>query len=215
MYPPIAGAQLTVIGCTITGNLAIAGWGGPSAGAPGVPTGYAAGGGIDDSLGGTATVRDSTLTGNRAIGSAGGIDQPGGKGVGGGISVGIATLFIMQDVSTLTLTGSTLSGNQALGGAAGPQPVWDPLHIVAQPPINGNGGAGLGGGLAVFARSTAALTACTIQANTARGGAAGFFTGDLGHGIGGGAYGIGTITFDAATVIARNLASTSNNNVYS
>ena len=89
-----------------------------------------------------------------------------------------------------------------------------PPGTATRPPINGNGGDGLGGGLAVFARSTAALTACTIQANTARGGAAGFFTGYPGHGIGGGAYGIGTITFDAATVIARNQASTSNNNVY-
>jgi hypothetical protein len=217
VYPFIPGAQLTVVGCTIAGNLAIAGTGGPSAGAANVPTGYAAGGGIDDSLGGTATVRNCTLSGNQAIGSQGGIDQAGAKAVGGGISVGIATLFIMQDISRLTLTGSTLTGNLALGGAAGPQPIWDPLPNgqVPHPPVHGNGGDGLGGGLAVFARSTATLTACTIQANTARGGAAGWQTGYPGHGIGGGTYAIGTITADVATVVTQNHASSSNIDVYS
>jgi hypothetical protein len=216
IYPFIPGAQLTVVGCTITGNRAIAGSGGPSAGAANVPTGYAAGGGIDDSLGGTATVRNCTISGNQAIGSQGGIDGPGAKAVGGGISVGIATLFIMQDVSTLTLTGSTLTGNLALGGAAGPQPIWDPLPNgqVPHPQVNGNGGDGLGGGLAVFARSTATQTACTIQANTARGGAAGWQMGYFGHGIGGGTYAIGTITADAATMVTNNHASTSNNDIY-
>lgn len=175
-------------------------------------TGYAAGGGIDDSLGGTATVRDSTLTGNDAIGSVGGASQPGAKGVGGGISVGFANLFVMQDESTLTLTGSTLSGNVALGGAAGLLPDTPSLPGPSAP-IDGNGGDGLGGGLAVFGRSTASVTASTIVANTARGGAPNA-AGYPGHGIGGGTYATGTITLDAATVIAGNHASTSDNDVY-
>jgi hypothetical protein len=213
--------SLTVIGCTLRGNEAIAGTGGVFN--TGVPTGFAAGGGIDDSFDGHATVLDSTLINNSALGSAGGIAQPGGIAMGGGISVGSSTLFGMTDNSTLVLSDSTLTNNRAFGGTGGgpaygviDPPVPIPLTVILPPPYfqpGGNGGDGLGGGIAVAAASSASVEGGTIQNNYAYGGAPGI-GGTAGHGIGGGAYDLGSVTFDIATVVTSNKATTSNNNIY-
>ncbi len=209
---------LRVINSTLNGNEAIAGHGGPGAtGATGVPTGFAAGGGIDDAFSGTAFVVDSTLTGNAAVGGAGGQSQPGGAALGGGIAVGFTTLFGMTDNSTLELTDSTLTGNAAVGGAGGN------VLVIVDPPVSpllaivggGVGGEGLGGGLAVTAGSSATVDDTTIEANYAYGGAAGTGLGGTpGQGTSGGVYDVGTVTLDMASVVANNHATTGNNNMF-
>jgi hypothetical protein len=67
-----------------------------------------------------------------------------------------------------------------------------------------SGGAGLGGGAYNDATSSLALTNSSVTRNEANGS----------PGIGGGVYNLGTFTFDAATVIALNEASTSNDNIF-
>ena len=68
----------------------------------------------------------------------------------------------------------------------------------------GTGGAGLGGGCYNDAGSSLALTASTVTKNEANGAV----------GIGGGVYNLGLFAFDAATVITKNEASTSNNDMF-
>ena len=86
--------------------------------------------------------------------------------------------------ATTTVAGSTITQNEAIGGVSG--------------------GAGLGGGAYNDATSSLALTNSSVTRNEANG---------L-PGIGGGVYNLGTFTFDAATVIALNEASTSNDNIF-
>ena len=57
------------------------------------------------------------------------------------------------------------------------------------------------------------LSGCTIEFNEADGGAAGT-GGSAGHGIGGGVYNRGAFSFDPATVISDNDASTSNDDIF-
>jgi hypothetical protein len=205
--------ELTVLDCKLTGNVAVAGRGGPIA--PGMPptsTAFAAGGGIDTSFAGQLSVLDTTLTGNHAIGGAGGSTQMGGAAYGGGISVGFPVLFGMTDSATATLTDSTLLSNAALGGTGGPPAVWVPPPSAGAPPgfqPAGWGGEGDGGGLAVLAGSTANLVGITVQGNYARGGTGGF-GGGTGTGNGGGVYMQNTptaVTMDADTVVSKNHAS--------
>ena len=82
----------------------------------------------------------------------------------------------------------------------------------------GNGGNGQGGGIFVdgaspFGTPDVALIGCTVEFNEADGGAAGA-GGSGGQGIGGGVYNLGTFSYDAATTIALNVASTSNDDIY-
>jgi hypothetical protein len=76
-----------------------------------------------------------------------------------------------------------------------------------------NGGDGLGGGVYNIAGSKMTVTAGRITANRAVGGK-GKHGGSDGQGLGGGLYHLGTFIVDPATVIRRNHASTSNDNVY-
>ena len=161
-------------------------------------------GGAIRALLGTVNVSYSHLDDNQAVGGAGGAagvggthGGSGGNGQGGGL---LATFGV-----TATLTDTDLLGNQALGGAGA---------------AGGNGGNGQGGGIFVdgaspFGTPNVALSGCTVEFNEADGGAAGAGGSD-GLGIGGGVYvsSLGKFTFDDATVIALNHASTRNDNIF-
>ena len=76
-----------------------------------------------------------------------------------------------------------------------------------------NGGNGWGGGLYNGASSTLTLTDATVQFNFAVGGSG--RGGSDGEGIGGGVYNLGRFAFDPTTVIKKNHASTSNDDIVS
>ncbi len=222
-----APAALTVLDSTFSNNAAIGGHGGPIAPLSSAPANtppgsfvfanFAAGGAIDTSFAGQASVLDATFKGNQAIGGAAGSTQQGGEAFGGGIAVGMGMLLNVSDAATLTLTDSTLTGNAAIGGTGGPPAVWAvPSPIGSNLPTGaglsfepaGPGGLGFGGALAVQAGS-ANVTGSTITSNYARGGASGGVGGSPGAGYGGGVdmnY-QSSVTFDPDTVIAKNHAS--------
>jgi hypothetical protein len=132
------------------------------------------------------TVTNCTIDHNNAVGGAGGLGEAGGAGLGGGIADTLGTM--------LTVGGTTVDHNKAQAGDGGA------------------GGNGYGGGLYKDASSTLTLTSATVQYNFAVGGAGGSGGSD-GQGIGGGVYAIGTFSFDSTTVINKNHASTSNDNI--
>jgi hypothetical protein len=207
-------ATLTVTDSTITGNQAIAGQGGP--GVNDVPAGIGSGGGIDTSIVSTATVTDCVISGNRAVGGAGGDGNPGGDGLGGGLSVGLNALVGslnpgFPEGSHLTVVNTLLINNQAIGGAGG---------------RGARGGDGLGGGIFLFSRPISVvtpmpeaavdLTGSLITGNSATGGSKGHAGGTAGHGIGGGVYNErGMLTDDPSTIISGNNASTDHKDVFS
>jgi hypothetical protein len=98
----------------------------------------------------------------------------------------------------VSLSGSTISHNRALGGDGGP---------------GGNGGNGFGGGAFIGTGASLSVTAGTITRNHANGGS-GNDGGSDGQGIGGGVYNLGTFAFDVTTVIKKNHASTSNDDLF-
>jgi hypothetical protein len=200
-FPPnnSASSTLTVTNSVLINNQAIGGLGGP--GTAKVPGGLGAGGGIDNSFRSTATITGTTFISNQAIGSDGGDSATGGDGVGGGISNGINVLLGFSGASRLTFTGSSLVANRASGGRGG---------------RNGNGGDGLGGGLAIFAGSSATAVRSLITRNLALAGKKGTSGGGNsdGTGVGGGVYNLGTFSFDVHTLINKNGASTSNNDIF-
>jgi hypothetical protein len=107
--------------------------------------------------------------------------------------------------ATAVLDHTGVFSNEALGGAGA---------------VGGTGGDGLGGGLfnaPVPPGSSAQLTllACRVLVNQADGGAVapGAHAG-VGAGVGGGVYSLGRFSFDEATLIALNEASTSHDNIY-
>jgi hypothetical protein len=181
------------------GNLAVGGAGG--AGATGGMGGSGQGGGLAVTLGSTATVSNSALVLDLAQGGAGGAGATGGMGgagQGGGIYIAIS---FGTNLTSLTLSNSTLLQNHSgggIGGAGG---------------TGGDGGNGQGGGLFIDAGTTATVLASVIAGNRADGGAAAT-GGAAGQGSGGGVYNLGTFDLDAASVIAGNHASTSDNNVF-
>ena len=71
----------------------------------------------------------------------------------------------------------------------------------------------MGGGLAVQAGTSATLSGSNITHNQANGGEEGTGGSD-GHGVGGGVYNLGTFAFDVLTVIKKNDASTSNDDIF-
>src|SRR5205823_7895184 len=79
------GVNLTVSGCSFTGNQAVGGAGNSGA----IFAGAAIGGGIENSQGSAATVTNATLTGNQAIGGAGSAGGNGGDALGAGIASGL------------------------------------------------------------------------------------------------------------------------------
>jgi hypothetical protein len=81
------------------------------------------GGALINFGGSSLTINGCTLSGNQAVGGAGGAGANGGNGFGGGV--------YNDGQSSLTITGSTITGNSATGGAAG---------------SGGSAGQGIGGG---------------------------------------------------------------------
>ena len=179
------------------GNRAIGGQG--VAGSSGIAItkngGDARGGGIAVAFKGTeVSVSKCTVRHNSAIGGQAGAGGSGGNAWGGGVGTG-------HKEAMLTLTGSMIYSNQARGGSG---------DASGAP---SNGGDGLGGGVYNIAGSEMTVTASKITANWATGGK-GKHGGSDGQGIGGGLYHLGTFTVDPATVISKNHASTSNDDVY-
>jgi hypothetical protein len=187
----VSGGTATISGCTIEHNSAIAG-----AGADGQNGGLAWGGGMQlfNAFGhGTiATVSNCTIAYNAAIAGAGGSGADGGYAWGGGLAILLG--------SALTVSSSTVDHNRAIGGAGG---------------SGGNGGDGLGGGIYEDAVSTLTLMGVTVEYDLALGGAA-CLGGSDGEGVGGGIYVTsgGLACADLLTVIAKNHASTSNDDVF-
>ena len=105
--------RLPSVNCTFDGNKAIATGPNTVPGTPGYAPGYiiALGGGIDLSFAasGSATISDSTFTGNQALGGT-----PGASAGGGALSNSSNT-----PGTTMTVTGCTLSGNAAIGESGG------------------------------------------------------------------------------------------------
>jgi len=206
------GATIDLSNDLLYGNSAVAGPGGGYAG------GIAAGGALDNFLGGVVTVENTSFLANQAVGgSATGSGNQGGLALGGGIE---------SYDGTLTITGSLISGNQAVGGAGTGGAV---------------GGNGEGGGIENDAGGNLSISSSLIAANMAQGGAGGgngfgggvygsgstttitdtlitlnFAIGGGGQGIGGGIYTTGgTTTLAGKTKVISNFATTSNNNIYS
>ncbi len=147
----VASGSAMISDSTFTGNQALGGTTGASAG----------GGALSNSSntpGTTMTVTGCTLSDNAAIGEAGGDGMINfGSGQGGGIN----------DFDNLTLVNSTLIGNQAVG---------TPLAQGAAPSQSSNNGSStVGGGvlcLGVFVpNATVSVTGSTLTGNQAVGGA--------------------------------------------
>jgi hypothetical protein len=208
---------LDLAGTTLMNNVAFAGRGGTQA--TGFNNGFAAGGGIDDSLPGADTILGCSLIGNQAIGATGGSGQNGGPAMGGAIEV----LDSGSQIASLLLSASTLLGNRAIGGTGGTAATVAPPPVGPAPgapsSIGGQGGYAIGGGLAVVSNhiSTPAVTVSAagsqVTGNFARGGTRGI-GGTTGHGIGGGTWSSGWFALDPFTVVTKNHASTSNNDTY-
>jgi hypothetical protein len=200
-------ATMNMTDCVVRDNRAVAGHGGPGVNAMlgTLQAGFAFGGGIDisNNLTGTpssATILDSTIVHNQAIGGEGGTGNDGGNGYGGGIGVGWGPFLGLPDGAQLTLEHSTVAGNRAVGGAGG---------------AGANGGNGEGGGLFISSAGSATLTASILVHNHARGGQAGS-GGHDGNGFGGGVcYDVGSVFLeDGVTVIKHNHASTAGDDIY-
>ena len=102
-----------------------------------------------------------------------------------------------SDPSTLMVTDSNLKDNSARGGDGAK---------------GGDGGDGLGGGLVVSAGSSATLSDSILTHNRADGGEKGTGGRD-GQGVGGAVHGRGTFAFDFVSVIKKNHASTSSDDI--
>jgi hypothetical protein len=188
-----AGGAITVLkgsgeisGSTLDHNLALGGQG-----ADGSSGGNGAGGGLFSFAHGgpsspvSVTVSNSTVDYNAAIGGPGGSGGSGGNGLGGGLATAPG--------ATLAVSSTTVNHNMAGGGHGG---------------AGGNGGNGYGGGLYNDISSTLTLTGATVEYNLALGG------GNGGLGVGGGVYNLGAFAFDPTTVIKKNHASTSNDDIF-
>jgi len=185
---------LDLVNCTLDHNLAVGGQG-----AAGSDGGNGAGGGLFvDALASSVivTVSGCTVDHNDAIGGPGGSGGSGGDG-GDGVGGGLASVGgnVNMFTATLYVSDTTVDHNTALGG--------DGV----------NGGNGWGGGLYNGASSTLTLTDATVQFNFAVGGSG--RGGSDGEGIGGGVYNLGFFAFDPTTVIKKNHASTSNDDIFS
>jgi hypothetical protein len=218
---------------SLIGNSAVGGQGGP-----GGVGGYAFGGGIDVEAFSTANLTGSTFDLNSATGGAGGSGGRGGFGLGGGIAVGGVSFLVplfSPDGSSVSVSGISLVGNLAHGGTGtsggdalggGIAVVGDDAATIGASAIDlnsaiggsgsggGDGGNGSGGGLFVDSGSSALVTGSSITRNLAIGGH-GYGAGSDGQGIGGGVDFLGTFTFDSATKISNNHASTSGDNIAS
>lgn len=187
----ISGGSAVIDGSTVDHNQAIGGAGGIGSGGGIVVTdvvGY----------GGNTTINNCTVAHNRALGGPAVGTGLAGDGLGGGLAC-IAG-------ATLTVINSTVAHNHAQGGEA---------------EFGGNGGNGYGGGFYEDAgrrppllpgSSTLALEGTVVTFNLALGGEAGDGGSD-GQGIGGGVYYLDVFSADSGTVIQKNHATTSDDNI--
>ena len=222
----VFGGVLTISDSTLSANQALGGEGG--AGGNG---GSGLGGGlfndrpsiVPTNLGAptSLTVLDTALRRNEAVGGAAGEGGSAGLGAGGGIaSGGILTVLGSNSAHNRALGGDgegSGNGGDGLGGgfygAGGTASLLDTTigHNQAAGGEGADGGNGFGGGVYVGA-GTVVVSASEITHNRARRG-----HGDRGMdglGVGGGVYNVGTFLFDAATVIAHNHASDSNDDYF-
>ncbi len=208
-------------------NQAVGGFGGG-------PVSFGAGGAISNvALVGDATlaVGSSLFLDNRAVGGATGSGTGPQSGRGGAIAnfvAGVAPLPVTV-TATATVTDSALLDNRAVGGAGATGGNGQGgglanlnggiLRVVGSALIGneavggagGTGGDGQGGGLfnggpSPFGTPDLTLTGCVVALNDAEGVGGG-------SGVGGGVYNLGAFA-EVATVIARNHASTSNDDVF-
>jgi hypothetical protein len=182
------GTTMTVAGCTLSGNAAIGETGGDGM----TNFGSGQGGGIND-FDNLALV-DSTLTGNRAVGT---LLAPGaapsqtsnsGSTTAGG---GVFCLGVYVPDATVSVAGSTLTGNQAIGGAGA---------------AGSAGSVGEGGGLSLIGVPSGLVSDGLVAANVAEGGAGG--TGGVGAtGVSGGIdLSFGSVVSVSNTVLIANQA---------
>jgi hypothetical protein len=186
------------------------------------------GAGIANYLGSSAQVTFTTLSSNRAVGGTGNSGGGGGAvffdlGAGGGIFNYLGNFnssgYGQLNASVVTITNSTLDHNQAVGDDGGDGYGGGLANLLsATATLTGtelshnlaqggdDGGNGYGGGLYNDATSTLTLQSCTVTHNDADGG-------DDGAGIGGGVYNLGAFTYDVATIIKHNHASTSGDDI--
>ena len=228
--------QLTVINTIIDHNEAIGGNGNSASGAMAF-VGDAMGGGIANYLGATANIQNSTIAHNQAIGGQGNVSTggaaPANMGTGGGIFNALGNFNsdgLILAPSVVTITNSTLTNNQAVGGqdAAGnggdgrgggladffratgniiSSTLANNLALGGAPSSGASGGNGWGGGAFNDGYSSLTLTSSTVTVNHANGGVGG-------AGIGGGIYDLGLFNFDLFTVIRKNHASTSDDDIF-
>jgi uncharacterized protein (TIGR03118 family) len=194
---PLVRATLHVRDSLFLGNEAIGGAGGAGGSVGnGGNGGSGQGGGLRTSLT-DWDVSNSLFLGNQAVGGTGGsLGGNGGAGQGGAL--------INFNGAIGTVSDSVLLFNEAEGGAGG---------------LGGNGGDGQGGGAfngtpaANGTASSLTFQRSAIAFNEAEGGAAGI-GGLAGQGVGGGVYNLGAFSFDVFTIIKRNHASTSNDDIF-
>ena len=226
-------AVLNITNSVISGNTAVAGANTVGQG------GMAVGGGITNSPHATMNMTNCIVSGNSAIGGKG-VGVAGGFAFGGGIDISNSR-FDRDDHQQPDRRQHRRwrsgrrwpTGQHRLwrwhwrrlgrpGGLRSRPLATDARQLRATRQSSGrrsrrcsaNGGDGLGGGLAVITDSSATVTGSVISLNSAVGGKQGSGSGtSAGHGIGGGVYREGTFD-DLLTLLAFNLASTSNNNIY-
>ena len=184
------GSTLIADSLTLRNNLAEGGAGNTN----GFLAGIGLGGGFAAFLQTTATLSNSTIDHNQAVGGAEVAGGNGADGLGGGVANFLG--------STLTVNNCTLDHNRAVGGEG---------------ENGGKGGNGLGGGVyndgsTSFGVSSLTVTGSTITHNQAQGGAGD--GGSDGQGVGGGVYSLGTFTVDVTTLLAHNHASTGHDDVF-
>jgi len=178
--------RLVVTNSSFDHNQAVGG-----TGASGYGGGYAYGGAINI-WNAVAEISDCTLDHNEALGGTGGAGANGGPGAGG--ALGASNAF--GTGTSVTVRNSNVEHNSAMGGKAG---------------AGGNGGNGWGGGLYNSPATTLTLLGATVSYNFSLGGVGA--PGIVGQGIGGGVYNLGSFSFDRTTVVEKNHASTSNDNL--
>lgn len=153
------------------------------AGVPGGVGAWGMGGAINASGMSSVTINESTVDHNLAQGGPGGLGGNGGGAGGGGLR--------SESEGVLTVINTTVAHNHAQGGTGS---------------AGGTGGDGVGGGCAIWYGSLS-LQGATVTQNLALGGGPG------GQGIGGGVFWVGNFTCDDSTIITKNHASTSNDNI--
>jgi hypothetical protein len=195
----VTGGTATIDGCTFKHNWSIGG-----SGASGADGGIGSAGAVMatnfNGLNTNVTIRNSKVEHNIALGGPGSAGRDGGEGSGGGL--------VSTAAGILTVINTMVEHNHAQGGPGGE---------------GGNGGNGLGGGLYDNSDSPGptspppgptvlVLQSAMVTKNLALGGEVGN-GGSEGQGIGGGVYYLGTYSADSETVIKKNQATTSNDNV--